>query len=81
MKALAPKPKEGVFAGISCVATFAAAMEVAREAEKGSTLLAKPAGAGERCLSTSHLGEIEAEMSAEEKALSESTPGFRLAPG
>ncbi len=75
-KALAQK--EGIFVGISSGATFATAMEVAASAEKGATILAMLPDTGERYLSTPLFGAIEAEMNDEEKALSASTPGFRL---
>lgn len=44
--------KEGLFCGISCGGTFAAALKVARKAEKGSTILAMLPDTGERYLST-----------------------------
>ncbi|TBR39243.1 MULTISPECIES: cysteine synthase A [Dyella] len=44
--------KEGIFVGISSGATLAAALEVAKQAEKGSVLLAMLPDTGERYLST-----------------------------
>jgi len=44
--------KEGIFVGISAGATFAAALEVAKEATEGSVLLAMLPDTGERYLST-----------------------------
>jgi cysteine synthase A len=44
--------QEGIFCGISCGATFAAALKVAREAEPGTVLLAMLPDTGERYLST-----------------------------
>jgi len=44
--------QEGIFCGISCGATFAAALKVAREAEPGAVLLAMLPDTGERYLST-----------------------------
>jgi cysteine synthase len=44
--------REGIFVGISSGATLAAALQVAREAEPGSTLLAMLPDTGERYLST-----------------------------
>jgi cysteine synthase len=44
--------QEGIFGGISCGATFAAALKVAREAEPGTVLLAMLPDTGERYLST-----------------------------
>jgi len=44
--------QEGIFCGISCGATFAAALTVAREAAPGSVILAMLPDTGERYLST-----------------------------
>lgn len=44
--------KEGIFAGLSAGATLAAALEVAKDAPKGSVLLAMLPDTGERYLST-----------------------------
>jgi cysteine synthase A len=44
--------QEGIFCGISCGATFAAALKVARQAEPGAVLLAMLPDTGERYLST-----------------------------
>jgi len=44
--------REGIFCGISCGGTFAAALKVAREAPSGSVLLAMLPDTGERYLST-----------------------------
>ncbi|HXN10672.1 MAG TPA: pyridoxal-phosphate dependent enzyme, partial [Steroidobacteraceae bacterium] len=44
--------QEGIFCGISCGATFAAALKIAREAEPGAVLLAMLPDTGERYLST-----------------------------
>jgi cysteine synthase A len=44
--------REGIFVGISSGATLAAALQVAREAERGTTLLAMLPDTGERYLST-----------------------------
>lgn len=70
--------KEGIFVGISAGATFAAAIEVAKNAEQGSTILCMLPDTGERYLSTPLFGGIEAEMSAEERDISQSTPGYHL---
>ena len=43
---------EGIFCGISAGGTFAAALKVARDAPKGSVLLAMLPDTGERYLST-----------------------------
>ena len=44
--------EEGIFAGLSCGGTLAAALDVAAEAPKGSVLLAMLPDTGERYLST-----------------------------
>ena len=50
--ALALAQKEGIFCGISAGATFAAALEVAKDAEQGATILAMLPDTGERYMST-----------------------------
>jgi cysteine synthase A len=70
--------EEGIFVGISAGGTFAAAVEVARESPPGTTLLAMLPDTGERYLSTPLFDGIGSDMNEEEKALSESTPGYRL---
>ncbi|MDZ7627570.1 MAG: cysteine synthase A [Parvularculaceae bacterium] len=75
-KALAQQ--EGIFCGISCGATFATAIDVAAAAPKGSVILAMLPDTGERYLSTPLFAGVEAEMSEEEKAVAQSTPGYRL---
>ena len=72
--------REGIFTGISGGATFAGAMEVAKTAPKGTTILAMLPDTGERYLTTPLFADVEAEMSAEEVEISRSTPGFQL-PG
>ena len=63
--------QEGIFVGISAGGTFSAAIEVARDAPKGATLLAMLPDTGERYLSTPLFGDILAEMNDEEKAIAE----------
>jgi cysteine synthase A len=72
--------KEGIFTGISAGATFAGAMEIAKSAPKGTTILAMLPDTGERYLSTPLFADIETEMSAEEVGIAKSTPGYQL-PG
>lgn len=50
--ALALAQKEGIFCGISAGATFAAALEVAKDAEQDATILAMLPDTGERYMST-----------------------------
>lgn len=70
--------KEGIFCGISSGATFAVARQVAERAPAGSVILCMLPDTGERYLSTPLFEGIEAEMDAEEMALSRSTPGFQF---
>ena len=62
--------KEGIFVGVSAGATFAAALEVAKGAPKGATILAMLPDTGERYLSTPLFADIPAEMTEEEQAIS-----------
>jgi cysteine synthase A len=68
--------KEGIFVGISAGGTFAAAMQVAREAPRGSVILAMLPDTGERYLSTPLFGDILPDMNDEERGILESTPLF-----
>jgi cysteine synthase A len=72
--------KEGIFVGISAGATLAAALEVAKGAEKGATILCMLPDTGERYLSTPLFADILADMSDEELEISKSTPTAQLAP-
>ena len=64
--------KEGIFVGISAGASFAAALEVAKDAPKGTTILAMLPDTGERYLTTPLFADIVAEMNEEETALANS---------
>lgn len=70
--------KEGIFCGISAGATFSAALEVAKDAPEGSSILCMLPDTGERYLSTTLFDGVLAEMNDAEKALSQSTPRFRF---
>ena len=72
--------KEGIFVGITSGATFAAALQVAAKAPKGSNILCMLPDTGERYLSTPLFADIQADMSDEEKAISNSTPGQQFKP-
>ncbi len=72
--------KEGIFVGITSGATFAAALKVAAEAPKGSTILCMLPDTGERYLSTPLFGDVPADMTEEEAEISRSTPGQWLQP-
>jgi cysteine synthase len=67
--------KEGIFVGISAGGTFAAALQVAAKAPKGSTILCMLPDTGERYLSTPLFADISTDMTEEEIAISKSTPG------
>jgi cysteine synthase A len=69
---------EGIFTGISGGATFAAALKVAEEAEKGSVICCMLPDTGERYLSSPLFEGIPEEMTDDEKALSLSTPGYHM---
>lgn len=70
--------QEGLFVGISAGGTFAAALEVAKNAPEGSNILCMLPDTGERYLSTPLFADIEADMNAEEQEISASTPGFHM---
>jgi cysteine synthase A len=68
--------KEGIFVGISAGGTFAAAMQIAKEAPKGSTILCMLPDTGERYLTTPLFADIPVEMTEEEVAILRSTPSY-----
>ncbi|MGI9388582.1 MAG: PLP-dependent cysteine synthase family protein [Boseongicola sp.] len=70
--------EEGIFAGISGGATFAASIKVAETAPDGSVILCILPDTGERYLSTPLFEGIAEEMTEDEVALSKSTPGFQM---
>jgi cysteine synthase A len=72
--------KEGILVGITSGATFFAALRVAAEAPKGSTILCMLPDTGERYLSTPLFADVSVDMSPEEIEISHSTPGFQLPP-
>jgi cysteine synthase len=71
--------KEGIFVGISSGGTFAGALKIAAEAEKGATILCMLPDTGERYLSTPLFADVSADMNPEELAISRSTPSAQLA--
>jgi cysteine synthase len=77
-KALAQQ--EGIFVGITAGATFAGALEVAKSAAPGSTVLAMLPDTGERYLSTPLFGDIGADMNEDEIKISNSSPSGRMPP-
>ncbi len=70
--------QEGILCGTSAGATFAAALEIARTAPKGSRILAMLPDTGERYLSTPLFAEIEETMTEDEKEIAASTPRYRF---
>jgi len=72
--------EEGILSGISGGATLAGALEVARRAAPGSTILCMLPDTGERYLSTQLFADIPEDMSEEELDVSRSTPNYRFDP-
>ena len=68
--------KEGIFVGISAGASFFAALEVARTADKGSSILCMLPDTAERYLSTPLFADISPEMNEEELAIFNSMDPF-----
>jgi cysteine synthase A len=72
--------KEGIFVGITAGATFAGALQVAKDAPNGSNILCMLPDTGERYLSTPLFADIPADMTEDEQAISQSTPNFHMKP-
>ena len=72
--------QEGVFVGITSGGTFAGALKVAAEAEKGANILCMLPDTGERYLSTPLFADVSADMNEEELEISRSTPSAQLNP-
>jgi cysteine synthase A len=70
--------EEGLFTGISGGASFGVAVQVAERAPAGSVICCMLPDTGERYLSTPLFEGVATEMTAEEEALSRSTPGFQM---
>src|SRR5687767_8348362 len=68
--------QEGIFVGISAGGSFAAALEVCKDAPKGSTILCMLPDTGERYLTTPLFADILADMSEDELALLRSSPTY-----
>lgn len=68
--------KEGIFVGISAGGTFAAAMQVCKDAPKGSAVLCMLPDTGERYLTTPLFADIPVDMTAEEASILRSTPSY-----
>jgi len=69
---------EGIFVGISAGATLAGALAIAGKARPGSNVLCMLPDTGERYLSTPLFDGISEDMTAEELAISRSTPNYRF---
>jgi len=72
--------KEGIFVGITAGGTFAGALQVAKDAPKGATILCMLPDTGERYLSTPLFADIPADMTEEEQKISQSTPSHQMKP-
>ena len=72
---------EGILTGVSGGSSFAVAIDIAKTAKPGSTILCMLPDTGERYLSSPLFEKIEEEMTSEEIALSESTPGYQMPSG
>ncbi len=70
--------KEGIFVGTSGGATLAAALNVARRSPAGTNIVCMLPDTGERYLSTPLFDGVTEEMTEDEIALSQSTPGYRF---
>ncbi|MGH1415632.1 MAG: cysteine synthase A [Pelagimonas sp.] len=70
--------EEGIFTGISAGASFAAAMEIAKDAPAGANILVMLPDTGERYLSTPLFDGVDADMSEDEIAISQSTPAAQM---
>ena len=67
--------KEGIFVGITSGGTFAGALKIAAEAQKGANILCMLPDTGERYLSTPLFADVPVEMTEEELAILHSIPG------
>ena len=72
--------QEGIFVGITSGGTFAGALKIAAEAEKGANILCMLPDTGERYLSTPLFADVSADMDEEELKISRSTPSAQLNP-
>jgi cysteine synthase len=72
--------QEGIFVGITSGGTFAGALKIAAEAEKGANILCMLPDTGERYLSTPLFADVSADMNKDELEISRSTPSAQLNP-
>ena len=68
----------GLSLGEYTALTFAGALRVAAEADKGANILCMLPDTGERYLSTPLFADVSADMNEEELMISRSTPGAQL---
>jgi len=71
---------EGILTGISGGATVYAAIETAKKAKEGDTIVCMLPDTGERYLSTPLFADINADMNEAELEIARSTPSFVLEP-
>ena len=64
--------QEGIFVGITSGGTFAGALKVAAQAERGANILCMLPDTGERYLSTPLFADVPAEMTEEEESIARS---------
>ncbi len=72
--------KEGIFVGITAGGTFAGALQVCKDAPKGSVVLCMLPDTGERYLSTPLFADIAVDMTEDELQIMRSTPNFHWVP-
>jgi cysteine synthase A len=70
--------KEGIFVGITAGGTFAGALQVCKDAPKGSTVLCMLPDTGERYLSTPLFADIPVDMTEGELQIMRSSPSCRM---
>ncbi len=70
--------REGIFVGITAGATLAGALAVAATAREGATIVCMLPDTGERYLSTPLFADISTDMTADEIAISRSSPNYRF---
>jgi cysteine synthase A len=66
--------REGIFVGITSGGTFAGALKVAAEAERGANILCMLPDTGERYLSTPLFADVPSDMTEEELSIARSVP-------
>jgi cysteine synthase A len=72
--------REGIFVGITAGGTFAGALQVCKDAPKGSVVLCMLPDTGERYLSTPLFADIAIDMTDDELQIMRSTPNFHWVP-